>query len=145
MTEQTSTIVEPEEVIELTTEPDVEQGVTVTPVPDVTEEPETFPREYVQKLRDEAAKYRTKAGKADDLAHRLHIALVTATGRLADPSDLPFDESHLTDPAALVAAMDDLLAKKPHLASRKPSGDVGQGAGSGSDDFNLAGMLRSRA
>jgi dsRNA-specific ribonuclease len=138
MTEQTE---ETEEVIELTTEPDV----TVTPVTEVTEDPETFPREYVQKLRDESAKYRTKAGKADDLARRLHVALVTATGRLADPEDLPFDEAHIEDEDDLLSALDDLLAKKPHLASRKPTGDVGQGVGSGSDDFSLAGMLRGRA
>lgn len=136
MTEQTPEIDETEEVIELTTEPEVETEET---------EPETFPREYVQKLRDESAKYRTKAGKADDLARRLHVALVAATGRLADPEDLPFDESHLEDEDDLLSALDDLLVRKPHLASRKPSGDVGQGAGSGSDDFNLAGLLRSRA
>lgn len=136
MTEQTPEIDETEEVIELTTEPEVESEQT---------EPETFPREYVQKLRDESAKYRTKAGKADDLARRLHVALVAATGRLADPEDLPFDESHLEDEDDLLSALDDLLVRKPHLASRKPSGDVGQGAGSGSDDFNLAGLLRSRA
>lgn len=137
MTEQTAPeIDETEEVIELTTEPEVETEET---------EPETFPREYVQKLRDESAKYRTKAGKADDLARRLHVALVAATGRLADPEDLPFDESHLEDEYDLLSALDDLLVRKPHLASRKPSGDVGQGAGSGSDDFNLAGLLRSRA
>ena len=136
MTEQTPEIEETEEVIELTTEPEVESDET---------EPETFPREYVQKLRDESAKYRTKAAKADDLARRLHVALVAATGRLADPEDLPFDESHLEDEDDLLSALDDLLVRKPHLASRKPSGDVGQGAGAGSDDFNLAGLLRSRA
>ena len=50
-----------------------------------------------------------------------------ATGRLADPTDLEFDEDHLDDPDALAAAIDDLLARKPHLASRKPVGDIGQG------------------
>lgn len=136
MTEQNPEIDETEEVIELTTEPEVETEET---------EPETFPREYVVKLRDENAKYRTKAGKADDLARRLHVALVAATGKLADPEDLPFDETHLEDEDDLHSALDELISKKPHLASRKPSGDVGQGAGSGSDDFNLAGLLRSRA
>jgi hypothetical protein len=140
MTEQTT---ETEEVIELSTEPEVDID---HPDNETTEEdPETFPREYVEKLRDESAKHRQKAADRDDLAQRLHAALVTATGRLADPSDLPFDEDHLSDPDAIEAAIDDLLARKPHLASRKPSGDVGQGAGSGSDDFNLAGLLRSQA
>jgi hypothetical protein len=109
------------------------------------EEPETFPREYVEKLRDESAGYRTRAQRADDLAARLHTSLVAATGRLADPSDLAFEESHLDDEEALSGAIDDLLARKPHLASRKPSGDVGQGATSSGDTVDLAGMLRARA
>jgi hypothetical protein len=109
------------------------------------EEPETFPREYVVNLRDEAAKYRTRAQRADDLAARLHTSLVAATGRLADPTDLPFEESHLDEEEALTAAIDDLLARKPHLASRKPSGDVGQGATGDTTAVDLAGMLRARA
>lgn len=123
------------EVEQETTEPEVEQ-------PD---EPETFPREYVTKLRDENAKYRQKAADRDDLAQRLHVALVAASGRLADPEDLPYDESHLSDADALSTALDDLLARKPHLGSRKPSGDVGQGAGSTDTGLDLAGLLRRNA
>lgn len=108
--------------------------------------PETFPREYVQKLRDESAKYRTRAQRADDLAHRLHTALTAATGKLADPSDLPYSEDHLEDPEALTAAVDALLAAKPHLAARRPRGNVGQGnVSSQADTVDLAGILRSRA
>lgn len=109
------------------------------------EEAETFPREYVQKLRDEAAKYRQRAGDRDTLAERLHTALVAATGRLADPTDLTFDEDHLTDDDALSAALDELLTRKPHLASRRVVGDVGQGATQGDTAVDLAGILRSRA
>ncbi len=105
----------------------------------------TFPLAYVQKLRDESAKHRTRAQRADDLGARLHTALVAATGRLADPSDLAFDESHLDDAEALTTALDELLSRKAHLASRRPSGDVGQGASGGGDDVDLAGILRSRA
>ncbi|TYL56024.1 hypothetical protein FXB39_00625 [Nocardioides sp. BGMRC 2183] len=108
-------------------------------------EPETFPREYVTKLRDESAKYRQRAADRDDLAERLHASLVAATGRLADPTDLPFAEDHLTDSDALDAAIDALLATKPHLASRKPSGDVGQGATLNGSDTDLAGLLRRNA
>ena len=108
--------------------------------------PDTFPREYVEKLRDENAKYRQRAQRSDDLAQRLHEALVTATGRLQDPSDLGFDESHLDDPEALQAAIEDLLARKPHLASRRPLGDIGQGVTNGNTgDVDLAALLRSRA
>jgi hypothetical protein len=136
MTEQTTESTEEEaepEVVEPT-----EEGMT-------EEEPETFPREYVQKLRDESAKHRTRAQRADDLAQRLHAALVAATGRLADPTDLVYEESHLDDPEALTAAIDDLLARNPHLASRRPAGDVGQGATKTGEPVDLAGMLRARA
>ncbi len=109
------------------------------------EELETFPREYVEKLRKEAAEHRTRAQRADDLAARLHTALVAETGRLADPSDLTFAEAHLDDAAALTGAIDDLLNRKPHLASRRPSGDVGQGASASAETVDLAGMLRARA
>lgn len=110
-----------------------------------TPEPETFPREYVDKLRKENADARVKAKRADALAARLHTALVAATGRLADPSDLPFDEAHLEDAGALTAAVDDLLARKPHLASRRPVGAIGQGATSSASSVDLAGILRQNA
>lgn len=108
-------------------------------------DPETFPRSVVEELRRENAEQRVKAKHADDLARRLHLALTTATGRLADPTDLPFDEVHVDDPAALTVALDELLGRKPHLASRRPSGDVGQGATGQTDSVDLAGILRARA
>lgn len=108
-------------------------------------EPETFPRDYVVKLRDENAKYRQRAQRADNLAQRLHTALTAATGRLQDASDLPFDEKHLDDPEALETAIANLLTRKPHLASRKPSGNVGQGMSGAPASVDLAGILRSRA
>ncbi|RIT85167.1 hypothetical protein D2E82_03260 [Mycobacteroides abscessus] len=112
---------------------------------DPESDPETFPREYVQDLRSENARYREKAKTAEHYAQRLHVALVAATGRLADPDDLPFDESHLDDPDALTAAIDALLERKPHLKSRRVVGDVGQGAGGPTADVDLAGILRGLA
>ena len=108
-------------------------------------EPDTFPRAYVQQLRTEAAEHRLRAKRADDLAHRLHGALVAADGRLADPTDLPYDETHIEDEDALTIAIDALLAKKPHLAARRPAGDIGQGASASGDDFSLGALLRARA
>lgn len=123
------------------TAPEIEEP-TVEDAPD--EEPDTFPREYVEKLRDENARYRQRAGKADDLARRVHRLQVEATGLLADPDDLEFNEDHLDDPDALTAAIDDLLARKPHLAARRPRGDVGQGIpDAGTTD--LASILRRAA
>jgi hypothetical protein len=124
-------------------EPD--PGVADTATPD-TEEPETFPRSYVEELRQESGRYRQRAQRADDLAQRLHTELVRATGKLADPTDMPFSEDHLDDPEALSAAVDDLLTRKPHLGSRRPSGDIGQGAtASTGGAVDLAGLLRGRA
>lgn len=116
-----------------------------SPAGESDDEPDTFPREYVEKLRDENARYRQRAGQADDLAAKLHTALVTATGKLMDPSDLEFDEEHLEDPEKLTAAIDELLEAKPYLGKRTPKGDIGQGASGASETVDLAGMLRSRA
>lgn len=112
---------------------------------DLESDPDTFPRQVVEDLRQENGRYRQRAQKADTLAQRLHIELVRATGRLADPTDLAFDEAHLDDPDALTAAVDELLEQKPHLATRRPSGDIGQGRrGGSSEPFSLLQMLKER-
>jgi hypothetical protein len=112
---------------------------------DPLDEQEQFPRDYVEKLRDDMAKYRQRARTADTLGQRLHLELVKATGRLADPTDLAYSEEHLEDPERLAAAIDDLRARKPHLASRKPVGQIGQGAAPSAGTVDLAAMLRQRA
>lgn len=107
---------------------------------------DTFPRAVVEKLRQENARYRQRAQAADGHAKRLHTELVRATGRLADPTDLPFDAEHLDDPDKLTTAIDELLDAKPHLATRRPSGDIGQGQrGPASGSFSLLDMLKERA
>lgn len=142
----TTTEIEPTDADErVSTAEDTLDDAQETRPEDAQDDAETFPREYVQKLRDESAKHRTRAQRADDLAARLHGALVAATGRLADPSDLVFDSEHLDDPEALTAAIDELLTRKPHLASRRVTGDIGQGASGAADSVDLAGILRSRA
>lgn len=73
------------------------------------------------------------------------IELVRATGRLADPTDLVYSEDHLQDPDTLTLAIDSLLARKPHLACRKPVEEIGQGATPSAGTVDLAGMLRQRA
>lgn len=109
------------------------------------DEPDTFPRQVVEDLRQENGRYRQRAQKADDLAHRLHTELVRATGRLADPTDLAFDEAHLEEGDSLSLAIDELLERKPHLATRRPSGDIGQGhRGVSSEPVSLLQMLKDR-
>lgn len=135
MSEQTEQDVE-QDVVE---QEDVEQDVEEQDVE------ETFPRAYVEELRQENAKYRQRAQRADDLAAALWTTRVAATGRLADPTDLPMPaDADPLDSEAVTAAVDELLERKPHLASRKPRGDVGQGTTSTST-VDLAGLLRARA
>lgn len=86
----------------------------------------TFSREYVEELRGEAAKYRTRAKHTEQVERRLHEALVRLDGRLHDASDLDFDPERL-EGDGVEAAITALLEAKPHLAKRAPSGDVGAG------------------
>lgn len=66
--------------------------------------------------------------QADKYARELFTARIAATGRLADPTDMPFSAELLDDADALSSALDALLKAKPHLASRKPAwGDIGAG------------------
>ncbi|MDN4522618.1 hypothetical protein JN086_00025 [Mycolicibacterium austroafricanum] len=119
-------------------DPDLESGNPEGSDPE--SDPDVFPREVVEELRRENGKHRQRAQK---VARRLHAELVRATGRLADPTDLEFAEDHLDDPEALTAAIDELLDRKPHLASRRPMGDIGQGnRGSTSEPFSLLGLLK---
>ncbi len=116
---------------------------------EIDEDGDTFPRTYVERLRTESAEHRTKAKAAaealEPLQQRLHALVVAGTGRLADPSDLPFDAAHLDDEAALSTAIDTLLTSKPHLASRRVKDDIGQGAGTPKTEVSLAGLLAGRA
>ncbi len=118
------------------------QGGETAPNP---EDQDMFPRDVVEKLRRENAAARTKAKDRDALAQRLHRVLVEQTGRLADATDLPFDEAHLADPDALTAAIDELLTRKPHLAARTFHGDIGQGATTDPASIDLAAILRHNA
>lgn len=124
-----------------------------SPTGGTDEEPEgdTFPREYVEKLREENARYRTRAGKADEATARLLAATVkeATAGILTDPTDLPdgdyLDGDGWPDPDAITIAARDLVEAKPHLADRRPRGNIGQGASPDPGQASLADMLRSRA
>lgn len=106
---------------------------------------DTFSREYVTTLREEAANHRTRA---TDLAHQLWVERVAALSLLADPTDLPYDAEALADPAAIRRQAEELLERKPHLRTRKINGRAGQGEGipgNGDDGVSLTGILRSHA
>ncbi len=111
------------------------------------QEPETFDRAYVEQLREESAGYRVKAKPVDELRTRLVTAYAAATGRLADATDLPYgaellDDDGLVDEPKVRAAVDALLVRKPHLASRRPTGQVEQGVRENEQGVSLVGLLR---
>lgn len=151
-TEQTTTEA-PEETQDLmgTKEPEAPEAPE-TEAPEDAETSEehegedTFPRSYVERLRQESAAYRTKAAKAEALSDALWESRLKALGALADPTDLPRPEdADPLDDEAVGAAVKDLLERKPHLASRVPRGNVGQGYVAPSEPVSLLGMLRSNA
>ena len=77
-------------------------------------------------------------------------AQAALTGKLADPTDLPFtdgllDDDGVVDEAKVHAAVDELIKRKPHLAARRPTGNVGQGARPEAPGIGLAAMLRRGA
>lgn len=122
----------------------------VTPEPGGGE-PDTFPRAYVQQLREEAATSRVRAQQADALSTellRVTVASVTAPV-LRDPADLPEGDylnpsTGLPDHDLIRQAAEAVAAERPHLA--RVRGDVGQGARPEADEgFSLAGTLRAAA
>lgn len=135
-------------------EPSEPDASDETPEPDPQsrrEEPATFPRSYVEELRDEASRHRVRAKRAEDLAALVVTAWAAETGKLADATDLPvsddlMDEDGMPDRAKVVAAVDELVTRKPHLRSTRPAGNVGQGARSETTaPISLAAMLRAGA
>ncbi|TDK86276.1 hypothetical protein [Mycolicibacterium mucogenicum] len=103
-----------------------------TTQPDAAETTETHDDERQDDAQPSEVDHKAELDAANDRADRyareLFTARVTATGRLADPTDLPFNAELLDSADALAEAIAALLAAKPHLASRKPAwGDLGAG------------------
>ena len=96
-----------------------------------------------------------KAKRADDLQARLVAAAVRegASGILEDPDDLPLhraeadllDDEGLPDVDKIAEAAHALASQRPHLARRRPTGAIDQGARSEPEAVDLASMLRERA
>lgn len=116
-----------------------------------TDEPTDGPDDdgHVAELRAEAAKYRVRAREAaertDELARQLFRERVDRLELLADPGDLEYDPELLDDPDGLRAAVDELLAARPHLRTRRIRSRIGQGEGDAPDGGDLAGLLRRGA
>jgi hypothetical protein len=118
---------------EATSDPAVEETKVIVDQDDNAETPEgdTFPREYVERIRNESRGYRdrvnTAEARVDELSRALFTARAGATGTLADPSDLEYNAELLEDAGALAEAIETLTTAKPHLRARKLGGNVGQG------------------
>lgn len=124
------------------------QGVE-EPTPEATDEPQTYSADYVAKLRQEAAESRVKAKRADDLARQVVRATAKADGRLIDVEDLAFDATFITEEGTVdldrvTAAIDSLVERKPHLASRRPTTPIPQGARQESEQVSLLALLNGR-
>ena len=101
------------------------------------------------RARRQAARYRRELreveSERDELAAALWTERVAALGVLADPTDLPHDPDALHDPDRLRELADELVARKPHLRSRRIRERAGQGEGDSSGTVSLSGLLRRNA
>jgi hypothetical protein len=123
------------------------------PIPEPVEpenEPDTFPRSYVEELRAENAARRKDADQVGPLREALQDAYLrqACEGVLHDPiswsEEFNNPETGMPDPEKIRAAAEALAEEKPHLA--RVRGDAGQGfRGSESDSVDLAGILRAGA
>lgn len=139
--ENTETQVEdPTEPDELDGDPDDDNGGS-------SESDETDPA--LARARTQAARYRRELreteAERDELAGALWRERVEALGVLADPEDLPLDPDALHDPDRLRELADELVARKPHLRSRRIRERAGQGEGTGSGAVSLAALLQRNA
>lgn len=102
----------------------------------------------LKRARRDAAKYRRRLRDAearlDEVQRELFAARVRATGRLADPSDMPFDPALLDDGDALTEAIDALTEAKPHLKARA-FGDIGQREVDSRPAVSIGSILRANA
>lgn len=100
-------------------------------------------QDELAKVRREARilRDRTKAAeaRADELGRALFTALVAATGRVENPTEIAYEAGLLADPDAIHAAIDAEIERRPYIRSRKIAGDVGQGRNAnptGPQDFS---------
>jgi hypothetical protein len=115
-----------------------------------TEPLQTFDADYVKALRAEAAEYRVKAKRAEALARQALTAIVTADGRLIDPSDLHFTDDLIgkdgtLDGNAVRAAIETLIDVKPHLARKRPTAPIAQGVRPSKAEPNLLQIIQAGA
>lgn len=133
----------PEQPEETSPGTDGQEATSETP-----EGAESFSREYVTQLREEAKEAREKAKRADWLETEVRSLAITAATLtiLADPADLTWSdeftgEDGLPDQALISEAAEGLVKAKPWLG--RVRGDVGQGQHTEQEEpFSLMELLR---
>jgi hypothetical protein len=134
---------------EAATGTEAQPAATDAPASEPAASADTFPREYVEQLRAEAAEHRVKAQRAEDLSARLLAATKqnVVGDILRSTSDLPdgdyLDQDGLPDEAKIRAAAVELIQTKPWLA--RPRGEVGQGPRPQPESVSLGALLREAA
>lgn len=102
--------------------------------------------DHLTEVRREAAGYRKRLRETETQLQQVQAELfharVAATGKLADPSDMPVDVELLA--GGLDDAIDELLQAKPHLKARS-FGDIRQGERGERAAVSLADILRTNA
>lgn len=123
-------------------EPQAAEPEPAEPEP-ADENSDTFPREYVERLRRENQTYRDRAREAESTAWR---ALVESTGLVINADEVPRpDGAALTLDGAETAASE-AIGARPYIAARRARGNIGQHEGPGaSSAVSLSSLLRQGA
>lgn len=129
---------------------DDDQGDDQREDDDQGDDDDTFPRSYVQRLRERSNGYRLqlreRESEVETLQRQLFAERLQRLDLVIDHDAVPYDPALLDDDDALQEHVEGLLAAKPYLRKRKVSGNIGQhssnGGGSG---FSLMDTLRHNA
>src|SRR5690625_386213 len=112
---------------------------------------DTFPRSYVQRLRERSNGYRLqlreRESEVDKLQRQLFAERLQRLDLVVDHDAVPYDPALLDDDDALQEHIEGLLAAKPYLRKRKVSGNIGQHSsnGVGGSSVSLMDKLRHNA
>ena len=110
----------------MATDDDEREEETQEDPPAEEESPEEDPRDA--RLAELETALANAAAQIDGLSQGLFAAQVAATGRLVDPSGLPYSADLVNNAEALDAAITALLLASPHLGRIVVEGDVDQDA-----------------
>lgn len=118
---------------------------------DQGDDDDTFPRSYVQRLRERSNGYRLqlreRESDVDRLQRQLFAERLQRLDLVVDHDAVPYDPALLDDDDALQEHVEGLLAAKPYLRKRKVSGNIGQHSsnGVGGSSVSLMDKLRHNA